>query len=218
MRCAVIFYHKNIASIYKKEWIEECVDSIKNQTMEDFDVIELNYGGGEEKYAEGVRKNYIFLNREFENHIGAMNYLYSMLFANGYDVVFNTNMDDKYDMYRFVQQLNYLIGGKHGDDNNLVSSNWTYIDGDGKFLKSFKYNIINLAEELNKNHNIIAHPAVAMHKSFWDDDLHYNDLLGKEDLDLWQRALKKGKKMKVLVHFHLFYRIHDNQITKKYRK
>lgn len=212
MKVAVIFYHKNIDKLYKKEWIKACTESIRLQSMEDFDVVELNYGGGTEQYAEGIRKNYIFLSREFDNHVGTMNYLYSMLFANGYDVVANTNMDDTYDAGRIKNQLSYINLGEQ-----LVSSNWHYIDSKDNVFKSFRYHNADIETELNKNHNIIAHPAVMMHKSFWDDDLHYNDLLGKEDLDLWQRAVKKGKRLFICPHFHLFYRIHDNQITKKYK-
>jgi len=212
MKCAVIFYHKNIDAIYNEKWIKDCVKSIKDQTLIDFDVMELDYGGTKKQYAEGVRKNYIFLSREFDNHIGAMNYLYSMLFANGYDVVANVNLDDFFSPDRLEKQLSYIKLGEQ-----LVSSNWHYVDEEGVIIKSFRYHNLDISTELSKNHNPISHPSIMIHKSFWDDDLHYNDLLGKEDLDLWQRAVKKGKRLFICPHFHLFYRIHSNQITKKYK-
>lgn len=212
MNVACIAYHKNAEKLYKKEWIDICVKSIKDQTLQDFTMVELNYGGTPEHYFEGVRGKYMFFNREFDNHIFAMNYLYSMLFANGFDVIMNLNMDDYYTVKRFETQLSYIKSGEQ-----LVSSNWMYVAENGSILKSFRYHNRDIETELNNNHNVIAHPAVCMHKSFWDDDLHYNDLLGKEDLDLWQRAVKKGKRLFICPHFHLFYRIHDNQITKKYK-
>ena len=46
MKSAVILYHKNINKIYKSEWIEECIQSIINQTYKDYFVYDLNYGGG----------------------------------------------------------------------------------------------------------------------------------------------------------------------------
>lgn len=209
MKAAVIFYHRNIGSIYDRKWIDQCVDSMKNQTYTDFDVYELNYGQGKDQYCAGKFKNYVFLEEKFENHIGAMNYLYSMLFKMGYDVVFNTNMDDYFDCQRVEKQLAKI---KEGYD--IVSSNFVYINDKGE---SFK--VMNVSEKgdigsnLSKDHNVIAHPCVAMSRNFWDDDLHYNDLIGKEDLDLWKRASLKGKRFFILPDHLLMYRIHDAQIT-----
>jgi hypothetical protein len=56
-----------------------------------------------------------------------------------------------------------------------------------------------------------------MHKSFWVDGLKYNNLIGFEDLDLWQRAFKLGKRFKILKDYLLFYRIHEKQITKTHK-
>lgn len=210
MKCCVIFYHKNAQSIYPKKWIEECVESIKGQSYEDFDVIELNYGGGEERYCEGMKGKYIFLNTPLENHIYAMNYLYDLAFEYGYDVVFNTNMDDCYHWNRFTIQLKAIVQG-----TQLVSSNWVYIDGNGKAGKVFNYCKRDLETELNKGHNIIAHPVIAMHRSFWEDGLRYNEaMLGHEDMDLWKRAVSAGKKFYIIDNYLLFYRIHSNQVTK----
>lgn len=214
MKSAVIFYHKNIENIYKREWIDECVQSIKGQTYQDFDVFELNYGDGNNKYCDKIKDEdgYYFYGLPFDNHIHAMNFLISEVFFQGYDVVFNTNMDDQYSQYRFAKQL-----GKIGEGYQLVSSNFYYV--------SEKRNIINtlcmtghgdIGTNLAINHNVIAHPVVCLHKSFWDDDLHYNDLLGYEDLDLWQRAYNKGKRFCILEDYLLYYRIHTNQVTKTY--
>ena len=209
MKKAVIFYHKNIHRLYRQEWIDQCVDSMAGQSDKDFDVFELNYGGGNERYAEGKFARYTFLNMEFNNHIGAMNYLYSMLFANGYDVVFNTNMDDYYDLWRVEEQMKFINTGCQ-----LVSSDFVYINEFGHATKLMNVSEKgDIKENLNKDHNVIAHPAVAMHKSFWDDDLHYNDLIGHEDLDLWQRAVKKGKTLFIVPKPLLLYRIHREQIT-----
>lgn len=214
MKCAVIFFHSNIDKIYKPEWIEECVQSIKDQTLLDFDVFELNYGDGDKFYAQKVRGNYISLSRKFSNHIEAMNYLFSMLFANGYDVVFNTNMDDIYRPHRFEVQLKKIYIGY-----GVVSSNFAYIDDAGKPIKYFTFHNKNIDEEINSGHNIIAHPCVAMHKSAWDLGIRYNEeALGHEDLELWTKLLYAGVKFHISPLFLLYYRIHGNQITKKYRK
>ena len=213
MKIAVIFYHKNIEALYNKMWIQRCKKSMKDQTYADFDVIELNYGTDHKQYFEGVRKNYIFLEHEFENHIGAMNYLYDLLFSNGYDVVFNTNCDDFYSKARIYRQMNAIIKGYQ-----LVSSNFYYVDALGDQTKTMKFDEKNIEKELVFNHNIIAHPVIAMHKSFWDTGLKYEDSIGNEDLKLWKRAVEAGIKIKILPDFLLYYRIHDKQITHQFRE
>jgi glycosyltransferase involved in cell wall biosynthesis len=210
-KCAVIFYHKNINNLYRPEWIQLCVDSIKNQTFKDFDVFELCYGGLAAKYCEGISPRYYFLETQFENHIGAMNFCYDLIFNAGYDVVFNTNMDDFYSAGRFEKQLDAIEKGAQ-----LVSSNFRYFNN-GAYIKDLIFHNRSISKELMRGHNIIAHPVIAMHRSFWDG-LRYKDSLGNEDLLLWKEAVTKGKKIVILPDFLLSYRLHQNQVTKKYRR
>ncbi len=217
LKSAVIFFHKNIQSLYKPKWINKCISSIKSQTYQDFDVFELDYSGNNIKLCDSFIDNkYSFESIEFENHIYAMNYLIDKLFKNGYDVIFNTNMDDYYHIERFSKQIEKI---KEGYD--LVSSNFIYLKEDEylndivtKHLDMFSTG--DIKTQLDKNHNIIAHPCICMSKSFWDDNLKYNNLLGYEDLDLWQRGINKGKKFYIINEYLLYYRLHDKQVTKTY--
>lgn len=204
MRCCVIFYHKNILQLYPKEWVEQCVQSIYDQTYQDFEIIELSYGGGNERFTDGI-----FYNILCSNHIAAMNLLITHAFDIGFDVVFNTNADDYYHPERFEKQLEKIKQGYQ-----LVSSNFHYVGAMEKQMNMAAFG--DIGANLRRNHNVISHPCVAMHRSFWDDDLHYRNLLGYEDLDLWKRAYQKGKKFYILKDFLLYYRIHENQITKEY--
>lgn len=214
MRVAVIFYHKNILNIYDRKWIEQCVDSIKAQTFQKFDVFELDYGGNKHMFAQGIKRRYLHFNMVLENHIEAMNWLYDYLFTEcGYDVVFNTNMDDHYDPMRFDRQLKAIAMGYQ-----LVSSNFNYIDDTGEIIKKMDmFKCGDIGRNLAKNHNVIAHPVVALDKSFWSDGLRYENKLGYEDLLLWQKAHLRKKKMIILPHYLLHYRIHPNQITKHHK-
>lgn len=211
MKVAVIFFHKNILTLYKKRWIEKCISSIKDQTFQDFDVFEVDYSGKNIKLC-GTFTKHFFYNVRFDNHIGAMNFLLDEVFAKGYDVVFNTNMDDYYDPKRFELQLEKIKEGF-----NLVSSNFYYITElpSGKDIVMHHMNMTSYGDirlNLKKNHNVIAHPCICMDRSMWESGLRYNDLLGYEDLDLWQRAHEH--KFFILQDYLLYYRIHDNQITK----
>lgn len=203
---AVIFYHKNVSAIYQPEWIKQCVDSIKAQTFTQYDVLELNYGGTDERYTDGE-----FFSIELENHIFAMNFLITYAFAKGYDIVFNTNLDDFYEPERFEKQIEAILNGAQ-----LVSSNFRYFGAKEMDMPMTKRG--DIGANLRKGHNVICHPVVAMHRSFWDADLHYKNILGSEDLELWQRAWHKGKKFEILPDYLLSYRLHQNQVTKHYPK
>ena len=86
MRTALISFHKNIGR-YPIEWIEKYRDSIINQTNKDFDIFELNYGGGEERIFENSK----FISLNLNDHAQAHNYLLERCFSLGYDLILNTN-------------------------------------------------------------------------------------------------------------------------------
>lgn len=258
MKIAVIFYHSNIHLIYPQRWVDKCVQSIANQTMQGFDVIELNYGDvvpGETEprfYAKMEGKNHYPIHQKMENHIVAMNHLLDHCFNQaGYDIVFNTNMDDTFHKERFAKQIEMLLQGY-----DIVSSDFCYIEEreiekeapgystqpsatneSGQAPPTFTWpeqyhdpeyydqvtvhmNICrhgNIEANLAKNHNVIAHPAVAYNKTFWTDGIKYPNVLGKEDLLLWQQAVKMGKKMYIIDEELLFYRIHAKQVGREHK-
>jgi len=200
MRAAVIFYHSNIDRIYQPEWIEQCVKSIYSQTYKDYNVIELNYGDGAKQYTKGE-----FNKVPMANHIYAMNWLLDLCFTSGYDVVFNTNMDDNYAANRFEVQMEAINQGYQ-----LVSSNMRYIGG-----RVFNFSHMDIAKNLAVGHNIIAHPVIAMHRTFWDGLRYDETKVGSEDLLLWQQALGQGKKFYICHDVLLNYRLHQHQVGKR---
>ncbi len=214
MKYAVIIYHKNASTIYKKEWLDRCLNSISEQTYENFDTFELNYGNDTTSYSFEVDDESKWLiTKPMNNHIEAMNYLIDLCLEYKYDIIFNTNLDDFYAPDRFEKQIEAIKNGAQ-----LVSSNFNYFNDErGIFKKMDMARYGNIGIQLNRGHNVLAHPVIAYHKSFFDDGLRYNDLLGYEDKDLWQRADKLGKKMVILPDYLLNYRIHENQITKIYK-
>lgn len=214
LKLAVIIYHKNVDKIYKKEWIDEAIDSIRKQTFQEFDVIELNYGGKDimTAYGEKLGRNYECHHKHLENHIFAMNYLIDYAFKNGYDVIANINLDDINHPQRFEKQLEAIKQGYQ-----LVSSNFNYFDERGIFKQMNMVKCGDINFNLMRNHNVICHPAVMMHKSFWSEGMRYNNLLGFEDLDLWKRAIQAGKRFKILPDYLLNYRIHKNQVTQTHK-
>jgi hypothetical protein len=111
MKLGVVFFHKNIQSIYQERWIKKCVDSILNQSTGEFSIYEINYGGEDFSIFEGLRleNTHIFISEEKTNHAEAMNTIIDLAFEDGCDYVFNTNLDDYYELNRFEKQIEFLL-------------------------------------------------------------------------------------------------------------
>jgi len=215
MRCGVIFYHKNIFKIYNRRWVEKCVSSIIDQTIQDFTIYEVNYGGDGISLFSGIqnlRQKIFFTNCEMNNHAEAMNFIIDIAFQNGEDFIFNTNLDDYYSLDRMEKQIEALEMGF-----DVVSSDFCYmreVEGEDEvFVHKNILQFGSISENINKNHNIIAHPAVAFSKRFWSDNRYSPSEIPEEDLFLWKRAIDKGYKFYIHPEELLFYRIHQNQIT-----
>jgi hypothetical protein len=214
MKIGVVFFHKNIKSIYHEEWIKKCVESILSQTVKDFSIYEINYGGGDYSVLEGseIKNPHFFISEEKENHAEAMNIVISLAFDDGCDCVFNTNLDDFYDSRRFQIQLDWI---KNGYD--LVSSDFCYIEEvDGKDTITLTRNIKkfgDIQENLEREHNVIAHPCVAYSRKFWENNKYIPQEIPREDMFLWIRSIKKGFKFHICEEVLLNYRLHKNQVT-----
>jgi hypothetical protein len=209
MKVGVIFFHKNIEKIYKKRWINKCIDSIRNQSKKDLTFYEINYGDNAEPRLLG---DSVFFHEKKENYADAMNFIISKAFEDGCDYVFNTNLDDYYSEKRIEKQLKYLEDGY-----DLVSSDFCYINEDDEVFHQMnitKYG--SIFSNLKNNHNVIAHPSVGMSKEFWlDEDNRYDiSKVPAEDLDLWKRSINKYM-FYIVDEVLLFYRIHKQQESSK---
>lgn len=209
MKSAVIIYHKYVGSYIPREWAMQCIDSIRAQTYKGFDVLEMNYGGDESLY-----KGSNFFYGEQPNHAHAQNTLLNYAFLlGGYDCAFNVNIDDYYAPERFERQIAAIEQG-----HDLVSCNMVHIrDGRQTFVSRFHEK--NLRVELSRDRNIIVHPGVCYSRKFWLECGGYNpDEIPCEDMRLWQRSLKKGLKFFILPDVLVYYRIHDNNVSKERRR
>jgi len=133
VKCAVMVYHANVRTAYEARWMDKSIMSILAQTHEDFDIYELNYGDRDSATDSIVQphlhllqgRHYTFLSRPLASHAAAMNLLLNRIFADGYDVAFNVNVDDFYGPTRFERQLEAIAAGAH-----LVSCEFVRITAD----------------------------------------------------------------------------------------
>jgi len=199
-KVAVISYHKNIEALYPKAWIDRHRKSVLDQTYKDFDIYELDYGGGQERiFAESY-----FLSKEFPTFIDAMNYLLDKL--KDYDAVANLNSDDWYDVKRLEIQLPYIEQGF-----DIVSSNFALIKNNKEVLRHSFHNL-DIASELIRGNNIIAHPSVVYSKKFIETLRYDPNEIPVEDMILWMRCLIKQLRIKIVPECLLFHIIHENSV------
>jgi len=218
MRKGVILFHSNINGIYKKRWIDECIDSLLNQTDNDFTFYEINYGGDDYSILNGreIKQDKKFWSYKMENYAEAMNFIIDKAFKDSCDIVFNVNLDDIYQETRIEKQTEFIKKG-----NDVVSSDFCYIEEDGEkdkfttFMLMSRY-LQDIDNQLEGNHNIIAHPAVAYSKRFWiDGNIYDTKMVPEEDLELWKKMKRSGYKFHIVPEVLLFYRIHKNQVSHK---
>jgi hypothetical protein len=196
MRTAVISFHKNVRR-YPKEWIISYKKSILNQTNTDFDILELNYGGGNER----IFGNSIFTSVFLNDHAQAHNLLVDVAFKMGYDFVLNSNVDDVY----FPSRVDLQI--KAYDANvPVISGNYQILNSDYRTA----FHLLDMDAEFDRNHNIIAHPVCGYTKKY----LEYRDKLisreiPKDDFRLWKRIRHKKAVFKIMPDILFYYRVSE---------
>jgi hypothetical protein len=221
MKKGVILFHKDILKIYENSWIEKSVNSMINQTDNDFTFYEVNYGG--EPYSvvpNNINIKSHFWSEKLTNYAEAMNFILDKAFNDGCDYVFNTNLDDFYTPNRIANQIEMITK----QDLDIVSSDFCYIQE--KEISGVKEDVVtrfmniektNIQNHLVNGHNVIAHPSVCYNKRFWLDSENRYDInkTPEEDLDLWVRSINRGYKFGVHDETLLYYRIHKNQVSTK---
>ncbi len=200
MKTALILFHKNIGR-YPIEWIEKYRDSIINQTNKDFDIFELNYGGGEERIFE----NSDFISLNLNDHAQAHNYLLERCFSLDYDLILNTNVDDIYPLDRVKLQIDNF-----DPEVSVMSGNYISFSESRENIHRTKFHELDIFKEFSNNHNIIAHPACAYSRKILDyNENLISEEIASDDFCMWKRLLDKGAKFKILPDVLLYYRISE---------
>lgn len=216
---AIILYHANHTK-YPQKWIDDCLMSIRGQVIEEFDVLELDYGPTPTQLYEGSK----FFTQAFKEkdkthrgHSYAHNWLCYKAVELGYDYVFNTNIDDFYHYERLYRQIPFLLQGY-----DVVSSNMTQIDQDNRvimkgtrIMSDIAFSEMSIVEHFSKGHNIIAHPACAYSANFIrKSGMLKPEEVPKDDFELWKRSIDKFT-FKIAPYTLLYYRIWGGNVSAK---
>lgn len=222
LKLGVVVFHQNPFSIYKERWVKKSLSSIVKQTVADLNFYEIDYSGEDLCLLKDYPvQNLKFYSEKMSNYAEAMNFIISKAFDDGCDYVFNTNVDDFYMIDRIKKELDLAESGEY----DLVSSDFCYIrekvnyQGETEDEIFIVMNIYkrpeNIIHCLRNNENVIAHPSVCYSRRFWEGNKYDTSKTPQEDLCLWKESIEKGYKFAIHPEILLYYRIHENQVSKK---
>lgn len=193
-----------------KQYIEQAVESILNQTFTDFELIILNDGSTDntpeiiKHYADADKRVVFVDNTVNRGLIAVLNQGLDM--ARG-EFIARMDADDISLPQRFEKQVAYLE--THPDVGVLG----TLIQGFGKFdLPGIQIPVVTALDLLKDAY--VAHPSVMLRKSLVDKyNLRYNpEYKHCEDLELWSRMIFLTK-IHNIMEVLLMYRITGDNIS-----
>ncbi len=190
------------------EYITKSVESILNQSYQNFELIIADDSTNEEtiqilnKYAQNSkikihRANYkrnlpTALNEAIEDALGKY--------------IARADADDIQNIDRLAKQVSYL---ELNENIGIVGSNVIYIDEKESIIKEKK--LPETSEKIYRTihiHNPISHPTTLIRKTFFTSVGTYNiELKRAEDYDLWHRAKQNGWLMYNIQEPLVYYRL-----------
>ena len=186
-----------IASYNHEKYVAETIESVLNQTFQDFEII-ITDDGSSDKTVEIIKqfsdpRINLFV---FEKNKGACSALNNSIINSKGKYIACLNSDDSWELNKLEKQVKFL---DENPDIGAVFTNAKIIDENGKDFENknhFYYSIFD-QENLNKNEwlryfffqgNCLCHPSAMVRKNAHDKAGLYNENLANlYDFDLWIR-------------------------------
>ncbi len=206
-----------IMPVYNGEkFLKEAIESILNQTFTDFEFIIINDGSKDnslniiKEYAEKDNRIKII----DQKNVGIIKALNNAIKIAKGKYIARMDADDISLAERFEKQINILE-----KENAVLCGTFAIaINESGQEIK--KMNYIKKSWQENKLYlirgNPFIHPSVMFEKEKIINAGMYKNYKNIEDYELWTRIVPKYKSIN-LQEYLFKYRVHDNQITKKFK-
>jgi glycosyltransferase involved in cell wall biosynthesis len=192
-------------------FIEQCINSIRNQTFKFWNLIVID-DGSTDNTSEIVQsiasydKRIILLKNDI--NIGLPQSLNRGIKASQTPYIARADADDWYMPERLMKQYKFLVANQNID-----------IVGTGAILVDLKDNPIGQSHRPSTHDNLskfrpyqtpFIHPSVMMRQTFFDKVGLYNpDYIRAQDLELWQRGFSQGCSYANLGEPLMYYRTHE---------
>jgi len=204
-----------VMSCYNEQldYFRESVNSILNQTFNDFEFIIILDNPKNlilEKEILKFKKldNRIIFKKNKKNYGLAYSLNLGIKISRGKYIV-RMDADDISKFNRLELQYNYLEKNK---DVDLLFSFSNYINPNGKYLKSFepsKLKVKNLKKYFFKEH-LLVHPSLCCKREVLKNNLFDTSQIRSQDFELWIRLISKNYNFDLIKETLLDYRLLDN--------
>lgn len=205
-----------LMSVYNEEEkdILASVNSIMNQSYQNFEIIIVNDNPNEIKYKNILNKIQKMSDKikivNNDKNIGlakSMNKAFSL--SKG-EIIARMDSDDISYPKRFEKELEVINNGF-----DLVCTRYEYIDENDDLLnKESDYYSSNAIQKILPHANIIHHPTVMFKRKIFETVNGYRNFPCSQDYDLWLRMLENNSKIYMIDEVLLKYRVRCNSITK----
>lgn len=208
-----------IPSYNHENYIEETIESILNQTFQDFEII-ITDDGSTDKTVEKIKKFkdqriQLFL---FQNNIGACTALNNCITNSNGKYIAYVSSDDVWESDKLEKQVKFL---DENQDIGVVLTKAKIIDENGEELNDKNHFYYSIFDQENRSNfswlkyfflqgNCLCHPSAMFRRSIYDDIGLYDERLANlPDLEMWVRVCLKHN-INIIDEKLIKFRIRDN--------
>jgi len=191
-------------------YLSDAIESILNQTYENFEFIIVNDGSTDESlktinHYKDLDKRIVVISRRNYGLVYSLNEAISI--SKG-DFIARMDGDDISLPHRLEHQLSWMQTMNHD-----VCGSWIKLITGKKEIKK-EYPISTESVRLDTLFGTpVAHGSVLMTKKFTQTFSYLEEWNKAEDYDLWVRAIQAGYQISNVPQFLYKYRLHENQIS-----
>lgn len=202
----------------KVEWVDECIESILNQTYKNIEfIIVLDNPNNIElkdflnSKAQQDKRIKFIINNE---NLGLVKTLNKAIKVCTGEYIARMDADDISDLTRIEKQVRFL---EKNPDISLVGAKVDYINEEGSVEGTDNYRPLALKaiREHLKYHNAFAHPTIMFVKDKLIEIGGYNDVSCAEDYELFTRYVYSNNKVANINEVLLKYRVRKNSISQQ---
>lgn len=212
-----------IPSYNHEKYVKETIDSILNQTFQDFEIVITDDGSSDatvdriKEYTDPRIRLFMFENNK--GHCKTLNHCIKN--SKGKYIAYMSS-DDIWELEKLEKQVNYL---KTNPDVQAVFSKVRIIDEEGNQFQNKEHFFYSIFDQENKLHhewlrhffyegNSLCHPSVLLRREVYDAVGLYNERVSlNPDFDMWIKLCLNQFKIHILDDKLIKFRVRDYDLN-----